>query len=170
MIITYLYYIISIIGVILFVLSIQFKEKKDILLVQIGASFAYMLSYLLLKAYSGFYIELVEQIKDYFFYNYEKRKQKIPIILLIIFISLLIIISIFTYDGFLSLLPLFINIVYFISTYFKNPKSIRISILLMAFVWIIYNYYVGAYVIIIGNIIEIISALVSLKRFKNVNK
>ena len=161
-----IYYIVSILSIFLFVISIQFKDKKDILLIQTFASMCYFIAYLILGSYSGCTIELIEQTKDIVFYEYEKKKKEIPIILLIIFVSSLIIASIVTYDGFYSLMPLIINLLYFVSSYFKNPKYMRITMLLCGFLWIYFNFKVGAYIIIIGNILEIISAIISLVRYK----
>ena len=161
-----IYYIVSILSIFLFVISIQFKDKKDILLIQTFASMCYFIAYLILGSYSGCAIELIEQTKDIVFYEYEKKKKEIPIILLIIFVSSLIIASIITYDGFYSLMPLIINLLYFVSSYFKNPKYMRITMLLCGFLWIYFNFKVGAYIIIIGNILEIISAIISLVRYK----
>ena len=161
-----IYYIVSILSIFLFVISIQFKDKKDILLIQTFAAMCYFIAYLILGSHSGCAIELIEQTKDIVFYEYEKKKKEIPIILLIIFVSSLIIASIVTYDGFYSLMPLIINLLYFVSSYFKNPKYMRITMLLCGFLWIYFNFKVGAYIIIIGNILEIISAIISLVRYK----
>ena len=161
-----IYYIASIASIFLFIISVQFKEKKDILLVQLFAAMSYFIVYLIIGAFSGCAIELVEQLKNLIFYFYEKNKKKIPVILLIVFVSLLIIVSIFTYEDPKSLLPLIINLSYFISSYFKNPKHIRIVMLICGFIWALYNFLIGAYIIIIGNILEIISAIISLIRFR----
>lgn len=161
-----IYYIVSILSIFLFVISVQFKEKKDILLIQTFASMCYFIAYLILGSHSGCVIELIEQTKDIVFYKYEKKKKEIPITLLIIFVSSLIIASIITYDGFYSLMPLIINLLYFVSSYFKNPKYMRLTMLLCGFLWIYFNFKVGAYIIIIGNVLEIISATISLIRYK----
>ena len=157
-----IYYIVSILSIFLFVISIQFNDKKDILLIQTFASMCYFIAYLILGSHSGCAIELIEQTKGIVFYRYEKKKKEISIILLIIFVSSLII----TYDGYYSLTPLIINLLYFVSSYFKNPKYMRITMLLCGFLWIYFNFKVGAYIIIIGNILEIISAMISLVRYK----
>lgn len=166
MLTTILINIFTVLGVIFFIGSMQFKKKKDILLVQSFAASFYMISYFLVGAISGGITELLELIKDIVFYNYDKNKKKIPLSLLLLFISLLIIIGIIAYQGIYSIAPLIINLAYFISSYFKNPKYIRITILICAIIWIYYNFTVGTYLIIIGNIFEIISASVSLIRYK----
>lgn len=170
MLLEVIYYVVSILSIFLFIISVQFKEKKNILLIQSFAAMCYLIVYFILGAYSGCVIELIEQIKDLVFYRYENKKKEIPIILLIIFVSLLLIASIVTYDRFYSLLPLIINLSYFISSYFKDPKHIRVVMLICGFIWIIYNIFIGAYIIIIGNILEIISATISLIRHKENKK
>lgn len=158
--------IVSVISIFLFIISVQFKNKKDILIIQTLSSICYMIVYFLLKAYSGATIELVEQTKNIVFIEYEKNKKDIPLLVLLLFIGLLIIITILTYNGLNSIMPLIIYILYFLSSYFKNPKTIRTTMILCAIIWMLYNYSIGAYLMIIGNILEIISAVISLIRYK----
>lgn len=164
--ITTIYYIISIMSIFLYVMSVQFKKKENILSMQIGASICYLIVYIIKGAWSGVFIEILEEIKNFVFIKIEKNNKKIPIYILIIFITLLVGVSICFYDGILSLLPLFINIILFTSTYFKNPKYIRYTMLICGLLWGIYNIYVGAYIICIGNFLEILSATISIIRYK----
>lgn len=168
-VISVIYYIISILSIILYVLSVQFKEKKNILITQILASISYLIVYVIKGAWSGVAIEILEELKDVVFIKLEKNNKKIPIIVLIIFVLLLILVSIIFYDGILSLLPLVINILLFVSTYYKNPKYIRWIMLVCGGLWAIYNVYVGAYVIVIGNILEIFSAIIAIIKFRKVD-
>lgn len=158
--------IVSVISIFLFIISVQFKNKKDILIIQTLSSICYMIVYFLLKAYSGATIELVEQTKNIVFIEYEKNNKDIPLLVLLLFIGLLIIITILTYNGLNSIMPLIIYILYFLSSYFKNPKTIRTTMILCAIIWMLYNYSIGAYLMIIGNILEIVSAVISLIRYK----
>lgn len=157
--------VVSIISIALFLLSVQFKKKKDILIVQTLSSICYMIVYAILGALSGCIIELVEQSKNLVFIGYEKKNKEIPLYALLVFIFMLVIITIFTYDGWNSAIPLAIYILYFLSSYFKNPKHIRITMILCAMIWMVYNYTIGAKLMIIGNVLEIISAIVSLIRY-----
>lgn len=164
--VTIIYYIVSILSIFLYVMSVQFKKKENILLTQIGASMCYLIVYVIKGAWSGVSIEVLEQLKNCIFIKIEKKNKKIPVFILIIFLLLLVGVSIYFYDGVLSLLPLFINIILFTSTYFKNPKYIRYTMLIAGVLWGIYNIYVGAYIICIGNILEIFSAIISIIRYK----
>ena len=161
-----LYYLVSILSVFLYVASVQYKNKKDILLVQVFASFCYLIVYIIKGAWSGVFVEVLEEMKSIIFMKYAKEDKKIPFVILIIFIFLLVLVSIIFFDGIFSLLPLFINIILFVSSYFKNPKYMRITMLICGALWGIYNISIGAYIIVIGNILEIVSASISLIRFK----
>lgn len=169
--------IIQIMSIVLYIMSVQFKKKKSILITQIGASLCYLITYAIqgyyakmASAWSGVAIEVVEEVKDVAFIKVEDKKGKVPMPYLILFLAVLIAVSIYFYAGPISLIPLFINILYFVSTYFKNPYWIRFVMLINACLWIIFNIAVGAYVIVGGNVLEIISATISLIRFKDERK
>lgn len=164
-----IYYIISITSIGLYVMSIQFKDKKNILITQFFASFCYSIVYVIKGAWSGVSIEILEQLKDFTFIKFEKHNKKIPIFILIIFLSLLISVSIIFYNGIPSLIPLFINILLFVSTYRKNPKHMRRVMVISGCLWALYNIYVGAYIIVIGNILEVISATIALIKYQKID-
>lgn len=158
--------VVSLLSIVLFIMSVQFKKKKDILIVQTLSSICYMTVYAILGAVTGCITELVEQTKNIVFIGYEKKNKEIPLIALLFFIFLLFLITIFTYDGWNSVIPLIIYILYFLSSYLKNPKHIRITMIICALIWMVYNYSIGAKLMIIGNILEVVSAAVALARFK----
>lgn len=161
-----IYIIVSVLSIFLYVLSVQFKKKKNILITQIGASLCYLIVYVIKGAWSGVAIEVLEESKDVAFIKLEKGNKKIPVSVLGIFIFLLFLVSFIFYDGPYSLLPLLINIILFISTYFKNPKFIRWTMMFCGIMWGIYNFYLKAYIIIVGNVLEVVSAVISIIRFK----
>lgn len=65
--------IISLLGLIIFVLSIQKSEKSKILLWQSVSFFMYSLSYFILNAYTGMAIYLLNIVRNITFYILEKR-------------------------------------------------------------------------------------------------
>ena len=164
-----IYYIVSVASIFLYIMSVQFKKKEHILIVQIFASLCYLIVYVYKSAWSGVSIEILEELKDIVFIRTEKKGKKIPFLYLAIFIGMLFVFSAIFYDGIFSLLPLVINILLFVSTYFKNPKYIRWVMLLCGALWGVYNFYLGAYIILIGNVLEVVSAVISIIRFKDVD-
>ena len=160
-----IYIVISILSIFLYVMSVQFKKKKHILITQIGASLCYLIVYVIKGAWSGVAIEILEELKDVVFLKLEKNDKKIPSPILYLFLLSLVVVSIIFYDGPFSLLPLIINLLLFTSTYFKNPIYIRVAMLIAGIMWGIYNFSLGAYIILIGNVLEVVSAGISIARF-----
>lgn len=158
--------IIGIIAVIFYILSIQCKSKRNVLYMQLVANVFYSIQYLLLNALSAGFITILSVFRCFIYNVYETKNKKIPVLYPILFIVLITIISIITYTNILSLIPLFINIAYILCTYFNNLKAMRLTFLGCAITWIIYNYKVGAFASLIGNVFEIVSCLIALKRFK----
>lgn len=167
--INYIYIIVSVLSIFFYVMSVQFKKKRNILIFQVMASFCYLTVYLIKGAYSGVSVEVLEELKNITFLKIEEKGKVIPRYVLYIFLSLLVIVSIIFFDGFFSLLPLIINILLFTATYKRNPKYIRYIMLICGLLWGIYNYSLGAYIILIGNLLEVVSASISIIRFKDID-
>ena len=74
----FLYLFVSITSIFLYVLSVQFKDKKSILITQLFASFCYLVVYIIKGAMSGVAIEVIEEIKDFVFVRIEKENKIIP--------------------------------------------------------------------------------------------
>ena len=152
-------------AVIFWVISIQRKKHYKILLLECIANILYTVQYMLLGVFLTSFMNFTSAIRCFIFYKKRKENQEISKIWLIIFLSLIVIMSIFTYDGYLSLIPVIITIFYTIASWIKEANFLRIVFIIAAVVWIYYNYMVGAYVSIIGNVFEIISGVISLIRF-----
>lgn len=155
---------IGLLGFLAFVSSIQAKEKKKVMLFQLIANLLYGVSYFLLSVKSAFLMSLVSAIRCAILFFTKKEK---PLkIFLFLLLAMIVIITVFTYDGPLSLIPAMITAMYTISTWQNNMTIIRYAFIAAGLLWIFYNFNVGAYVIIIGNTFEVISGIVSLKRFQ----
>ncbi len=154
--------IIGSLAVSIWVLSIQNKERKNILKFQAVANFLYIIEYALLGAYSAASMNFISTLRCIIFKEKEENSKW-----LIIFIILILLLGLLTYEKPISLIPVIITIFYTISSSKSNVKWNRIAVLASAFIWLYYNYKVGAYIVILGNILEIISGIVSLKRYIN---
>ncbi len=165
-----LYWLAQIIGVVaisFWVCSVQKKEQYKILWMQSVANLAYTFQYMLLGVFSAASMNFSSCIRYYLFYRKRKEKKEISKIWLLFFIVIIIVLGAFTYQNVLSLIPIIITLFYTISSWIKNTKWMRIVFLVAAFVWIYYNYSVGAYVSMLGNVFEILSGVFSLIRFSN---
>ena len=145
-------------------LSYQKNNKKDFLFIQIIANIFYGLQYFLLNAFSALASNIVSILKTGIFYKYEKNNKKISITFLLIFEILFIIFGFLTYNNLYSIIPIFVACIYTYGTWQKNLKIIYSIGILVALLWILYNYIVGAYVAIIGSFIELFSSIIGLTK------
>lgn len=160
--------LIQIIGglaILLWVISVQEKKQYKILFLQALANLLYTVQYFLLGIFTAGSMSLVSFGRCFLLYIKRKKEKEISKSHLIVSIIILIILGAITYESLLSLIPIVITIFYTISSYMKNSQWLRIIFLIAAFIWIYYNYIVGAYVCIIGNVLEIISGTISIIRF-----
>ena len=149
-----------------FVCSIQFKEKNKILLFQLTANVIYAISYVIFKAYSAVFTNIISALRCLLYSIFESKNKKIPIILPIIFILISLIIGFYLYENLLSLLPILISIIYIISAYQKNQKVIKVCFIICGFIWFYFNFKVQAYICMVGNVFEIISGTHALSKLK----
>ena len=145
------------------ILSFQKNEKQSLLKYQIGSSIFFSAQYLCLQAYSGCLINIACIIRNILFRKYTGKR--IPIYYLLFIICIMIVLSLFSYVGPISLLPCIACILYSCSLWQNNLNITRIVEVFSCSLYIIYNIKVFAYVGLISTIIELISALIAIYRF-----
>ena len=161
--------IIGIIGVIEYSFVTHQKTKIRVLIIQIIGACLYGTQYILLGGWSALITCLLNILRDIVFYQFEKKNKDIPKSYFIIFVILAIAINIFTFNGIISLIPLFVVICSTWAIWQKNLKKYRYMALFTNFIWAIYNFSYMAYVSFIGNVIQFISACIAIIRFNFIN-
>lgn len=154
--------IIGIFALIALVLSFQKNNKRTLLKYQITSSFLYATQYLLLKAMSGFFINIVCAIRNIIFSYYEK---KVPKIYLIITIITMIILTILSYNQPISILPGIACIIFSIALSQNNLKITRIVEVISCILYIIYNIKVKALSGLICILTELTSTLIAIYKY-----
>lgn len=157
-------------AILFWVISILLKNKKNILLMQVIANGIYGIEYLLLGAFSAASMNFLSFLRLLVYYFYALLNIKMPKWILFVFITLVLLLGIITYDGLISLLPIIITVLYTYAFWQNNLNVARIIYIVAAIIWIYYNYEVGAYVGIIGNVLEIITGLISLIKYRGGKK
>lgn len=158
--------IVCVAAILVWSLSIQNKKIEKILFFQFLANLLYYLEYFLLGATTAVFMNIISAFRCYVFYYKNKHNQPISKTYLFIFMLLVIIIGYFGYTTPISIIPVLLTLLYTICSWLKDATWSRIALLLAAFAWIFYNFHVGAFVGIIGNMIEISSGIISLYRFR----
>ncbi len=151
--------IIGLIALIILVISFQINNKRKLLKLQIFSSMFFALQYLLLNAYSGVLMSIIVMLRNYLF------QKKVSIKKLIMIISLMLLASIFTFNGIVSILPIIACIEYSIALWQSKLKILRIAEIISCILYLIYNLCVFAYMGVISTIIEFIFAIIAICRF-----
>ena len=162
--------VLALFAILFWVISILLKNKKNILLMQVIANGIYGIEYLLLGAFSAASMNFLSFLRLLVYYFYALLNIKMPKWILFVFIALVLLFGIITYDGLISLLPIIITVLYTYAFWQNNLNVARIIYIVAAIIWIYYNYEVGAYVGIIGNALEIITGLISLIKYRGGKK
>lgn len=157
--------IIGLIAFFLFVYSVQVKDKKKLLALQLIANFLYGIQYVLLLAPTAGYMNFISVARCFVFYWYDDKKKKAPIWVLIAFCLLALVVVALSMDSFFTLIPIGITIAYAISSWQNNMKIVRVTFTICAIGWIFYNLSVDAYTALIGNVFELTSGIISLIRY-----
>lgn len=141
------------------------KNRKTVLIFNIFAMIAQGIAFGCLKAYTGIAMSIIAIIRNIIFMLDEKkngkRKQhtKKDIIILITLYSIMIISSIFTYNGLPSLFSVLGTLIYTYSVWQKNTDTYKLLGIPTSMSWIAYNIYIKS---IFGCILESIVLLCSL--------
>lgn len=162
--------VLALFAILFWVISILLKNKKNILLMQVIANGIYGIEYLLLGAFSAASMNFLSFLRLLVYYFYTLLNIKISKWILFVFIALVLLFGIITYDGLISLLPIIITVLYTYAFWQNNLNVARIIYIVAAIIWIYYNYEVGAYVGIIGNALEITTGLISLIKYRGGKK
>ena len=155
--------VIGILALIVLMLSFQKNDKKVLLKYQTFSSLLYAIQYVFFSAYTGCLMNLTCMARNIVFNKY--NNQKIPFYLLFIIITLMLVFSLITYIGFISLLPMSAVILYSIAIWYGNLKLIRCTEVVSCSLFIIYNIKVLAITGLVATVIELVAALISIYRF-----
>lgn len=154
-----------IISYLLLMLSYQAKSRKNILVLSNISIVANGISYVFLQAYTGLAMCFVALFRNIIFMVDEKRNgkseeiSKKDIIILAVLYLISLVSTVFTYDGFLSLLSVFATMLYTYSVWQKKTTIYKILGLPIGILWIAYNIYIMSIFGIILETILTISAI-----------
>ena len=148
------------------VLAISYHSKKrtHILILSFLSQIFCGISYILLYAYTGMAMCVVAMIRDTIFMIDENKNgkrdtiTKKDVIYLIIFYLLIIIATVFSYQGLYSLLSVIATITFTFSVWQKNTKTYKMLGIPVGILWIIYNF---IYKSVFGVVLETILLIAS---------
>ena len=150
------------------------KNRNKILVTNILAHIVQAASFLLLNGLTGFAMCFVYIFRDTFFVIDEKNRKssklnKRDYIILFVFLSIIIISTIFTYNGIGSLLSVMATILSTIAIWQKSTKYYKLLGIPVSFAWLGYHIYlksIFAIILELGLIISTITGYILEKKSK----
>ena len=156
----------GIIGLVFSIIPFQFKTHKHIVLFKMASSLSFSAQYFLLgpSAYTGAWMDLLSAFRNFLFYKFvDKKISTLPVIL--IFSAMLLIIGVYSWVGWLTLLALIPKILTTVSYGMKNERLLRLITLPSCGFWIGYNCIVGNYEAAIGDFLTLSSIAIAIYRY-----
>ena len=151
-------------GTILFFLSFQCRKNQNLFRVQLLSYLCYTTHLLMLGAITGGVSYILNLIRSFCLGSnntFLKGKHMCRIICALQVMTLL-----FTWDGWLSILPVAANIASTIGGYTHNPRKIRIAgMFINSPLWIVYDILVGSWAGVLDELVSELSMVVSIFRY-----
>lgn len=162
-------HICALIGFVFLIVSTQVKNKKEILLFQSLFSLFFFLQYLLLEVYSASILCLFSLIRNVLFYFKNNKISNNIIIFLTLIIGIITgLYDMKNYIFIIAFIPTIINVAYSYVLSKNNIVLIKKIFFLCAIIWVIYDYFVEAYVGLVCNSLETLSYIYYfIKKSKN---
>ncbi len=154
------------------ILSLQFKEMKSILAMQVLANFLLMLNYYLLDAFSGAAIAIIATVQTVIMFIIRllenKMSKKLNLILTVvvtlIFVGIFALSAINTYKAPVDILSALASLAFCICIVQKNAFVCRIFVILNSVLWIGYDIGTLAWTTIITRAFSLFSSIIGMIR------
>ena len=147
------------ISILLNIIVVQFKTKEKILIGMIISNLVVATQFFLLNAITGGIISLINVIRCFVFYLFK---------VLLIFEIIVIVSGIISWQNIWSILPIFATIIYTYAIWQDDVLTIKYISAITGLTWAIYDIIVRAYVGVIQGIIQFISSIIAIIRYKKV--
>ena len=154
-------------------MSYHYNDRKKILKINVIAHAIHSISFLLLNGLTGFAMCLVYAVRDLFFAIDEKNRKSKKLttrdyIILLVFVMIIIISTIFTYNGLGSLLSVAATLISTVAIWQKDPKYYKFLGVPISLCWLGYDIYLKSIFAIVLEIILLVSVAIGcIKELKN---
>ncbi len=154
--------------------SFLLKSRNKILFANLAAHIGQIIAMALLNGLTGSAMAFIMMLRDLGFYiqdkytkNNSRNKEKSDLIIFIGTIILVLALTLFTYNGLLSLLSVVATLISTFALWQKNVKYYKLLGIIGGILWLSYNVYIKS---IMGITLEIVLAMFSIVGFIKENK
>ena len=144
--------------------AFQFKRHRGIVLCKMSSELIFAIQYILLGNWTAAILDGVSIIRNTLYANFVKRgRSTMPVI--IGFCAFVIATGIFTFEGWITLLPISAKLLTTVSYGMKNERLLRFITLPSCIMWSIYNLQIGSFEAAAGDTLTLISLLIGIYKF-----
>lgn len=154
---------IGFLGVAANVISFQQKTRGKVLFILTIGCFFWTLHFSLMGFYTAAAMSLIASLRFYIFYKYKKRDSNL---LLYGFIGLSILLTVVTWQGFISILPFLATAFGTYAAWQMSAQKIRWLTLPTPMFWFAHNIIAGSIAALISDVSVFISIVVGLWRYR----
>lgn len=162
---------IGFVGSILYFLSFQCKNNKNLFRVQFLSYLFYTIHLILLGAITGGVSYILNLVRSFCLgskIEFAHSRKMCVIICVLQLVALAV-----TWSGWISVLPVMANIAATVGGYTHNPRKVRIAgMFINSPLWIIYDILIGSWAGILDEVVSEASMIISIARYgwKNLDK
>ncbi len=157
--------IFSVLAFLAVIVSICIKDRKKSLYVQSLNCLFEAIYDVIINAYTGATLSIINLIRTFIFIQKDKIKKLIYFFVLLIFLAIIIINCIFTWSGLISLLPTIGSMIRLYCLWQDNMKFVRISGITTGILYGLYYLYYRSWFLVLGYIILLIVGICTV--YKN---
>lgn len=150
------------IALVLMVWSFQVSKRLNILCLQLPANFFYALSYFCLSSFAGGVGVCISLIRTFVILMFEIKNKRCPFSLFVIFEVLTIIGCVTFWAGIITLLPMFSLLIFTFGMWQEDEKIFKLCASVYCVIIIIYNCFIGGYINIVLESINLSSIILYL--------
>ncbi len=157
--------IFGVLGIIAGIMSMQFKNRKQILIALFLLNLFCALNFVFLNNLTSACICFFANIEMIINYCFEVRKKDVPKWIIGIYIIINIILGMLTFKNIIDIFPIICAILYCGTILTKNESNIRKLMFSNQALWLIFDFIVGAYASVVNAILTIISVVIAMVRY-----
>ncbi|MBR5389295.1 YgjV family protein [Candidatus Saccharibacteria bacterium] len=157
--------IFGVLSIICSVCSMQFKKRKHIFIALLLLSVFAALNLIFLDSFSSAYITIFGIVEMLINSLFERKKKSVPKLVIAFYVIVNIALGALNFTGWLDILPIACALVFCATLLTKNEQTIRKEMLLNQILWLVFDFSVCAYMLVVSNILTIISTSIAIYRF-----
>lgn len=156
----------GILAVVFNIITVHFNSKEKILICMTISNLIISIQFFLLNAITGGIISIINVIRCIVFYLLKKENKKTSMLVLIIFEIIVIISGIISWQNIWSILPIIATLTYTYGIWQDDVLKIKYISAIIGTEWSIYDIIVKAYVGFVQGIIQVISSIIAITKYK----